>query len=248
VSGGCPARQQRQCVAGLAVCCGTVDEVEPFDWTPEIDLVKGLVLPARAQVVLDYLDAARNRALARSQVFVRTVVEDSGLAGESVAARLCDDPRFAALFEMALDASTRSAHDQKVRLLGRVVAQAANDTASVDDAGLVAATIRELEPAHVRALAILADFKGRHPDAGGIAAVIEGMAGFRTRTPEKVSGSSGILRALMGTSDDVADAVSATLERQGLVWNDPPGFGAWGITDYGRRILNLLQSTEVGAL
>ena len=40
-------------------------------------------------------------------------------------------------------------------------------------------------------------------------------------------------------------SVSATLERQGLIWNDPPGFVAWGITDYGWRILNLLRNTNV---
>jgi hypothetical protein len=51
----------------------------------------------------------------------------------------------------------------------------------------------------------------------------------------------------MGASADVADSVSATLERQGLVWNDPPGFGAWGITDYGQRIIDLLRSTKVDA-
>lgn len=221
-----------------------MNEVEPFDWSPEINLVKGLLLPSRVQVVLDYLEAARKRDLARSQLFIGTVMEGSGLAGERLAARLSEDPEFAALFETALEASARSAHDQKVRLLARVVAQAANDTASVDDAELVAATIRELEPAHVRALAILAGYKQQHPDANGVAAVIEGMAGLRTRVPAKVSGTSGILRALMGTSDDVADAVSATLERQGLTWNDPPGFGAWGLTDYGRRILSLLKDVQ----
>lgn len=47
----------------------------------------------------------------------------------------------------------------------------------------------------------------------------------------------------MGTANDVSDAVSATLERQGLIWNDPPGFGGWSITDYGRRILELLRTT-----
>lgn len=220
-----------------------MDEAEPFDWTPEVDLVKGLILPARVQVILDYLDAARERASARSQMFIGAVIEDSGLAGEGLAALLRDDPQFAALFEAALGASARSAHEQKIRLLARVVAQAANDTASVDDAELVAATIRELEPAHVRALAILADYKVHHPDATGAAAVIEGMAGLRTRTPGKASGSSGVLRALMGTANDVSDAVSATLERQGLIWNDPPGFGGWSITDYGRRILELLRTT-----
>jgi hypothetical protein len=234
--------EQRQCCARTLQ---TVDEAEPFDWTPEVDLVKGLIVPARVQVLLDYFDAARKRASARSQVFVHTVIEDSGLDGEGLAARLRDDAGFAALFEGALEAGMRSAHDQKVLLLARVVAQAANDTASVDDAELVASTIRELQPPHVRALTILADHKMQHPDASGVAAVIEGMAGLRTRGPGKATGSSQILRALMGVADDVADSVSATLERQGLIWNDPPGFGAWGITDYGWRILNLLRNTNV---
>lgn len=222
-----------------------MDEAQPFDWTPEIDLVKGLLLPARVQVLLDYLDAATRRASARSQVFVSTVIDNSGLDGEGLAARLRDNAEFAALFEGALEAGMRSAHDQKVQLLARVVAQAADDTASVDDAELVASTIRELQPPHVRALAILADHKLQHPDASGVAAVIEGMAGLRTRGPGKATGSSQILRALMGVAHDVADSVSATLERQGLVWNDPPGFGSWGITDYGSRIFNLLRNTKV---
>lgn len=145
--------EQRQCYARTLQ---TVDEAEPFDWTPEVDLVKGLLVPARVQVLLDYFDAARKRASARSQVFVHTVIEDSGLDGEGLAARLRDDAGFAALFEGALEAGMRSAHDQKVLLLARVVAQAANDTASVDDAEFVASTIRELQPPHVRALTILA--------------------------------------------------------------------------------------------
>ena len=76
-----------------------MDEAEPFDWTPEVDLVKGLILPARVQVILDYLDAANECASARSQMFIGAVIEDSGLAGEGLAALLRDDPQFAALFE-----------------------------------------------------------------------------------------------------------------------------------------------------
>jgi hypothetical protein len=220
-------------------------EAEPFDWTPEINLVKGLLLPERILVLLDYLDAARERASARSQVFVRAVIEDSGLDGEGLAARLRDDARFAALFEAALEAGMRSAHDQKIQLLARVIAQAASDIAAIDDAELVAATIRVIEPPHVRALAVLGDYKLQNPDASGVAAVLEGMAGLRVRPPGKESGTSKVLRALMHVSADVADAVSATLEREGLVWNDPPGFGAWGITDYGRRILDLLRTTRL---
>jgi hypothetical protein len=77
------------------------------------------------QVVLEYLDAARERASARSQMFIAAVIEDSGLNGEGLAAQLRDDPQLAALFETALAASIQSAHEQKIGLLVRVVAQAA---------------------------------------------------------------------------------------------------------------------------
>jgi hypothetical protein len=40
-----------------------MDEAEPFDWTPEIELVKGLLLPARVQVLLDYLTLRENGLL-----------------------------------------------------------------------------------------------------------------------------------------------------------------------------------------
>lgn len=175
------------------------------------------------------------------------MVENSCLDGEGLAARLRGDAQFAALFEAALEAGMRSAHEQKIQLLARVVAQAASDVAAIDDAELVASTIRVMEPPHVRALAVLGDYKLQHPDASGVAAVLEGMAGLRTRPPGKESGTSKVLQALMRVSADVADYVSATLEREGLVWNDPPGFGAWGITGYGRRILDLLRTTRADA-
>jgi hypothetical protein len=56
-----------------------VGELEVFDWSPEVDLVKGLLLPSRSQVVVDYMAAARRRASARSRLFVGAVVEGSGL-------------------------------------------------------------------------------------------------------------------------------------------------------------------------
>ena len=68
-----------------------MDGVEPFNWTPEIDLVKGLLLPSCMGVVLDYFDAARKRASACDQELVHTVTEDSGAGGEALAARLRDD-------------------------------------------------------------------------------------------------------------------------------------------------------------
>ncbi len=49
----------------------------------------------------------------------------------------------------------------------------------------------------------------------------------------------------MGTSDDVADDVSATLERQGLIWNDPPGVRC--VVDHGLRPADLGPAPEHGS-
>ncbi|HEX2063817.1 MAG TPA: hypothetical protein VHE80_05290 [Acidimicrobiales bacterium] len=34
--------------------------------------------------------------------------------------------------------------------------------------------------------------------------------------------------------------IIATLERHGVIWLDPPGFGGWGMTPYGRHLLRFL--------
>jgi len=49
----------------------------------------------------------------------------------------------------------------------------------------------------------------------------------------------------IGITEDAADAISAALERQGLVWNDPPGYGGWGLTAYGRQIVTVLRSVKL---
>ena len=166
-----------------------MDEMEPFDWSPEVNLVKGL--SPRVGAVLEYVRAARERSAARRRMFVSTVIEASGLDAEALATRLRDDEDFAALFETALDASARSAYEQKLSLLARVVAQAASDTASIDDAQLTAATICDLEPPHVRALTVLAGYKLEHPDATGVASVIEHGRRPGAHTRE----SNGIIRS-----------------------------------------------------
>jgi hypothetical protein len=54
---------------------------------------------------------------------------------------------------------------ERFSFLPALVAQVANDTATVDDAELVASTVHELEAPHVRALAVLGEYKQQNPDA-----------------------------------------------------------------------------------
>jgi hypothetical protein len=173
--------------------------------------------------------------------FAETVIQDSCLSPEELVTKLVYDEEFAALFEMALDASARSAYMPRLRLLAHVVAQAANDVASIDDAQLIAATIRGLDPPHARALTLLGDYRKEHPlppRGGGIT--------LRPSNPGSNTGSAKRLIQVLHTSTDVAVAISATLERQGLIWNEGPWHEAWDVTDYGERILGLLRSTDNG--
>jgi hypothetical protein len=215
-----------------------MEEPDPFSINAEIELIKGLAGP-RAAALIDYARAWRDRLSVRRARFAETVIQESGLSPEELINKLVDNEEFASLFEAALDASARSAYEQRLQLLARVVSQAANDIASVDDAQLVAATIRDLHPPHVRALTILGDYREGHPlppRKGGIT--------LRPSNPGGVTGSAKCLVQFLHTSTHVADAISATLERQGLIWNEGPGHEAWDVTDYGLRILDLLRSTD----
>jgi hypothetical protein len=48
----------------------------------------------------------------------------------------------------------------------------------------------------------------------------------------------------LGADPDAADAISAALERHGLIWNDPPGYGEWGLTSYGHEIVGYLRMVD----
>jgi hypothetical protein len=44
----------------------------------------------------------------------------------------------------------------------------------------------------------------------------------------------------------MAEAITAALVRHGLIWNDPPRFEDWGLTDYGRNLVGYLQDMGIG--
>lgn len=213
---------------------------EPFDWTPEVELVKGI--SPRLGAVLQYAQAVNERATARRQMFVGELLEDSGLEPDDVIKRLHEDERLSALFETALDTVARSAYESKLLLLARVVAQAIDDKASIDDSILLAATIRELEPPHVRAFIILARNPTWLNDHDQIRAIDAARDGDDAVYP---TASSWLLRNEMNVSDDIADALSGMLERQALIINDAPASCSWTVTEYGHRILGHLRAIDL---
>jgi len=127
-----------------------------MDLTPEIDLAKALA-GQRGGALIQYVQDFHRRRARRSQQFVSAVVEGTGLDGEQVLDLLTSNEELAALFETANHASQRTADENKIRLLARVVEQATMDTSRMDEAQLKLSTFRELDGQHTRALAVLAE-------------------------------------------------------------------------------------------
>jgi len=144
---------------------------------------------------------------------------------------------------VTLEAAGRIVEEDHARALGRVLAQAVDDKAAIDQSQLLAATIRDLEPPHIRALAVLRTVDAeRSPETRLEKAIpLAKLNRLRMPRPESTTPAANVLRANVPCSTAVAEALAATLQRHGLIWNDPAGFSQWGITDYGHTLVRTLE-------
>jgi hypothetical protein len=112
---------------------------------------------------------------------------------ERVLERMHEDERLSDMFRSAVEAAMRTGADDKLRLMGRALADGilAEDGAAVDEAEQLLRTAVELDPVDLRALLL---FRQRGMDRPWIA-----------------------LRQSLGLSAAVADMVMARLQRLGLV-------------------------------
>lgn len=92
----------------------------------------------------------RARQAARAETLVASIALAVG--EETLALRLADDPRAEALFVNAVNAALRTGYEAKRQLLARVVANALQDGAILDDAELLVNTLEDLEAPHIAAL------------------------------------------------------------------------------------------------
>lgn len=213
--------------------------MEP-DLTPEIDLLKGLV-GARGAAVVQYIQDRHRRRQAK---YLDEVREGTGLSGEELFHALTGDEELLELLEAGRRASEETADDNKIRRLARVVAQAITDRTKIDGSRLRLQTLRELEEQHVHALAVLADIAERRQQPDPVAAMVQANTRFRGPRRGTQTGAAFVIGQQLGTNADAADAIAAALQRHGLIWNDPPGFGEWGLTSYGREIVGYLRSLD----
>lgn len=214
-----------------------------MDLTPEIEFAKG-VLGQRGGAVIQYIQDFHHRRRVR---FENEVLEATGMEPVEIADRIAANEPLAEALENGWDAAERTASDYKIRLLARVVAQALTDQAQIDITQLRMQTFRELEEQQVRALALLSGMYEQRRILNSVEQMIEANTRYKGPRKGSQSGASRQLSTLLGAdSENLADAITAALERHGLIWNDPPGFNGWGLTSYGQHIVQFLREIDHG--
>lgn len=187
--------------------------------------------------------AADERQWQQAAEATQTAADALDVEPEAVVDQALADPGRTELLRRVVQAAGRSAIEDKVHALGRVLATGLHDDgARLDEALPLAAALAELDPAHVRLLAHMAD-RGMYTDHPA-------QLGDRPRL-----GLHRLGEALPG-SELVATSVMRTLERHGLADDPNPGVmdgGDMSITDpdhigpgyavtpLGRRCLDLLR-------
>jgi hypothetical protein len=210
------------------------------DLTPEIELLKGVLGP-RAAAVIQYAQV-RYRRLRR---YSDAAQEDSGLGLEEIEARVAEDERLGDLLVSGAEASVRTADEFRIRLLARVVAEAFTGSAKIDASEIRLQTLRELTSQQIQALAVLAKLDAHRPHDPD--AMTKGGMRFEATQPVRRTAATIELRQHFDIGHDMAEAITAALVRHGLIYNDPPGFQDWGLTDYGRNIVEHLRGIDLEA-
>ena len=157
---------------------------------PESLLLFGMVFPERSQVLRAYYQDVDNRRRRRAGEFedeLRNATAGQYSAEELIEQVLADE-RAGELFERAVQEAVLAADERKRRALPRAVASGllASDEAAIDDAQTTVRAIAALEPAHVRALLVLA----RVPDSPR-------MPWGADQVAAEISASSGQAEALL---------------------------------------------------
>lgn len=194
-----------------------------YNWEPERDLLRAL-LP-RAGAVVDYLTAIQQRRAQRVEQLMSTTLDLTGASPEAIVAKAEQDPEFAHLLVMILEGAQQALRENKIRGFSRALTMGylADDSAQVDRAQLMSDTISSLEVVHVRALQALVSVQADESYHEG------GGPSLDVALPEPLR------------SPAVQSPILKRLETLGLLELDPPGFGGWWVTEFGRDVYRFLE-------
>lgn len=216
-------------------------------WEPEKKLAESL--SPRAGAIVRYIDAIRQRAERNAEQVLDDAAAESELDVEELLRRVGEDERLMLLLASTIEAAQRASAEAKLTGLARALATGIlqNDDAAIDEAQMIVATIRELEPAHLRALEHVAGQD--YPRAREVPVEVTDappILGF-VRVPEDRP-AVAIGATLAEKSELLAFPIIATLVRHGLIYEsqnaaDPQDyyFGSYYATTYGRHVLHMLH-------
>jgi hypothetical protein len=132
---------------------------------PEALLAVAFISPEREKAITTYIERIEERRRQRIADFEQEVLKSTKLSPEELLQRLLEDEAASSLFEQAVLQAVATAERRKVRALAKVVASGllAHDKAVFDISSLHVRTIAALEPAHIRILLVISQFR-RNPD------------------------------------------------------------------------------------
>jgi hypothetical protein len=163
-------------------------EPEPPDPTTQA-LLK--LVPKVGGILAEWRQDTYERDLQRVRLMSEAAAEDIDLA--SLLEALRSNEELSDMFRQAVDAATRAASKDKLRLLGRALASGAlaQDEAAVEEAEQLLRTAVELDPVDLRAILVLRETNMRQPWV--------------------------VLQERLGATKPVAWGVMARLQRLGLI-------------------------------
>jgi hypothetical protein len=211
-----------------------------------------LLTPIAASILQGAADEWNRIRSERAARVLTHAAEYSGINVEELLRRIGHDPAKLALLSNSIEAASRTNLENKIRFLGRVLAEGtlSADDALIDEQALLVTAVADLEVPHLQVLKIIADGTKRAGYMGAewqgiteadIAASRRGLEGF---------GETSLLQPLLRVLDRNGLIYQT---RSGVVWDENvaddirPGAGsnAWAATRFAQSLLLMLLDGNI---
>lgn len=202
-------------------------------------------LPKLSESAFIIYSGVRERQAHKAAMTLQEITE---LTGEDrLISRLADDSELEALFIEGVEAAMRTGLEAKRRLLARVVAQAVNDNAWVDERALVVLALRDLEAPSIRALQRIRVAEDAAAQEVTSLMTTESPEMVLSDTPEQYHERHVAIRVLELIWQEPAPVLAA-LMRTGVLEQAEEAVGSMSrarkVSAFGRSLLNDLHDVE----
>lgn len=160
-------------------------------------------------------------------------VEESGLTAGELAGRLSSSDEAIRLLARTIQVAGTGGQDERLRVLGRCLANAATDGARIDEDLLLVAAIGAIEPPHLRLLSVLAQAHRREIGDGKLGGAVQQWS---KDDPQTVDSSLSPLVVLTVVGLLIAHGLVAALSGYGSL--------TYEVTPLGHLLLERARETE----